>query len=58
MPGGALTRAVVPMIERAERSDAGIYDLDPDAAPGMADDERGHARTTARLIGGGSASRA
>jgi vacuolar iron transporter family protein len=47
------TRAVLPMIERAERADAGGYDLDPDAAPGMADDERGHARTIAKLIGGG-----
>src|SRR5215469_12194652 len=45
-------RAVLPMVERAERSDAGIYDLDPDAAPGMAEDERGHARTLAKLIGG------
>ncbi|GAA4623178.1 VIT1/CCC1 transporter family protein [Actinoallomurus vinaceus] len=47
------TRAVLPMIERAERSDAGLYDRDPDAAPGMADDERGHARTLAKLIDGG-----
>jgi VIT1/CCC1 family predicted Fe2+/Mn2+ transporter len=47
------TQAVLPMIERAERSDAGVYDLDPDAAPGMADDERGHARTLAKLAGGG-----
>jgi VIT1/CCC1 family predicted Fe2+/Mn2+ transporter len=45
-------QAVLPMVERAERSDAGIYDLDPDAAPGMAEDERGHARTLAKLIGG------
>ncbi len=47
------TQAVLPMIERAERTDAGIYDVDPDAAPGMADDERGHARTLSRLAGGG-----
>ncbi|WP_433170744.1 VIT1/CCC1 transporter family protein [Actinoallomurus sp. CA-150999] len=47
------TRAVLPMIERAERSDAGLYDRDPDAAPGMADDERGHARTLAKLLDGG-----
>lgn len=46
------TQTVLPMIERAERSDAGVYDLDPDAAPGMADDERGHARTLAKLMGG------
>jgi vacuolar iron transporter family protein len=45
-------RTVLPMVERAERSDAGLYDLDPDAAPGMAEDERGHARTLAKLIGG------
>ena len=47
------TQAVLPMIERAERSDAGMYDLDPDVAPGMADDERGHARTLAKLAAGG-----
>lgn len=47
------TRAVLPMIERAEKSDAGVYDADPDAAPGMAADERGHARTLAKLIEGG-----
>lgn len=41
--------AVLPAIERAERSDAGLYDADPDAAPGMADDERGHARALAGL---------
>jgi VIT1/CCC1 family predicted Fe2+/Mn2+ transporter len=44
--------AVLPLIERAERSDAGLYDADPDAAPGMADDERGHARTLAGLRDG------
>ena len=41
--------AVLPLVERAERGDAGLYDADPDAAPGMADDERGHARTLAAL---------
>jgi vacuolar iron transporter family protein len=46
------TQAVLPVIERAERTDAGIYDVDPDAAPGMADDERGHARTLSKLSGG------
>src|SRR6266702_4667155 len=46
-------RAVLPLIERAERADAGIYDSDPDAAPGMAADEHGHARTIAKLIEGG-----
>ena len=44
---------VLPMIERAERADAGVYDADPDAAPGMASDEHGHARTIAKLIEGG-----
>ena len=46
-------RAVLPLIERAERADAGMYDADPDAAPGMAADEHGHARTIAKLIEGG-----
>jgi VIT1/CCC1 family predicted Fe2+/Mn2+ transporter len=46
------TGAVLPMIERAERADADMYDADPDAAPGMAADERGHARTLGQLIGG------
>jgi VIT1/CCC1 family predicted Fe2+/Mn2+ transporter len=45
---------VLPLIERAERTDAGIYDADPDAAEGMAEDERGHARTLASLRSGGS----
>ena len=44
---------VLPMIERAEKADAGTYDDDPDAAPGMAADERSHARTLAHLIDGG-----
>jgi VIT1/CCC1 family predicted Fe2+/Mn2+ transporter len=45
--------AVLPLIERAERADAGVYDSEPDAAPGMAADEHGHARTIAKLIEGG-----
>src|SRR2546428_10294824 len=45
--------AVLPLIERAERADAGVYDDDPDAVPGMAADEHGHARTIAQLIEGG-----
>ncbi len=36
--------AVLPMVERAEHADAGLYENDPDAAPGMAVDERSHAR--------------
>jgi VIT1/CCC1 family predicted Fe2+/Mn2+ transporter len=45
--------AVLPMIERAERADAGMYDNEPGALPEMAADERGHARTLARLADGG-----
>jgi vacuolar iron transporter family protein len=44
---------VLPLIERAERADAGMYDAEPDADPGMAADERAHARTLGRLIDGG-----
>ena len=44
---------VLPMIERAEKANAGTYDADPDAAPGMAADERSHARTLAHLMDGG-----
>jgi VIT1/CCC1 family predicted Fe2+/Mn2+ transporter len=44
---------VLPLIERAERSDAGLYDNEPDAAPEMAADERSHARTLAHLMDGG-----
>jgi VIT1/CCC1 family predicted Fe2+/Mn2+ transporter len=46
-------KTVLPLIERSERADAGMYDADPDAAPGMAADEHGHARTIAKLIEGG-----
>ena len=46
-------KTILPMIERAEKADAGLYDNDPDAAPGMAADERGHARTLAHLLDGG-----
>jgi vacuolar iron transporter family protein len=46
------TSAVLPLIERGERADAGMYDAEPDAAPGMAADERGHARTIGKLIDG------
>jgi VIT1/CCC1 family predicted Fe2+/Mn2+ transporter len=45
-------RAVLPLIERAERAGAGIYDDEPDALPGMAADERSHAQVLARLTGG------
>lgn len=43
------TTAVLPLIERSERADAGVYDAEPDAAPGMAAEERRHAHTLARL---------
>jgi vacuolar iron transporter family protein len=46
-------KTVLPLIERSERADASVYDADPDAAPGMAADEHGHARTIAKLIEGG-----
>lgn len=46
------TAAVLPLIERGERADAGMYDDEPDAAPGMAADERRHARTIAKLMDG------
>jgi VIT1/CCC1 family predicted Fe2+/Mn2+ transporter len=45
--------AVLPLIERTERADAGVYDDEPDATAGMAADERSHARTLAHLIDGG-----
>ncbi len=50
--------AVLKVIERAEQQDAGSYDIDPDAAPGMADDERGHARALAALGSGDAAATA
>ncbi len=43
------TATVLPLIERAERADANKYDAEPDAAAGMAADERGHARQLAKL---------
>jgi VIT1/CCC1 family predicted Fe2+/Mn2+ transporter len=51
--GRLSVQAVLPLIERAERADAGVYDNEPDALPGMAADERSHARTLARLVDGG-----
>jgi VIT1/CCC1 family predicted Fe2+/Mn2+ transporter len=41
--------AVLPYLERAEHADAGLYRDDPDAAAGMAVDERSHARVLTRL---------
>ncbi|MBV9161699.1 MAG: hypothetical protein JO281_09155 [Pseudonocardiales bacterium] len=46
------TAAVLPLIECGERADAGIYDDEPDAAPGMAAEERRHARTIGKLMDG------
>jgi VIT1/CCC1 family predicted Fe2+/Mn2+ transporter len=40
---------VLPFVERAEHSDAGLYDGDPHAAPEMAVDERSHARVLTRM---------
>lgn len=51
--GRLSVQTVLPLIERAERADAGVYDNEPDALPGMAADERSHARTLARLVDGG-----
>lgn len=36
--------AVLPDLERAEREAVGMYDAEPDALPGMSDDEREHVR--------------
>lgn len=47
------TASVLPLIERAERADANMYDHEPTAAATMAAEERGHARTLANLIQGG-----
>jgi vacuolar iron transporter family protein len=46
------TEAVLPMVERAERADANLYDNEPDAATSMAAEERGHAQTISALIQG------
>ena len=51
--GTLSVNTVLPLIERAERADAGMYDNEPDALPGMAADERAHARTIAHLVDGG-----
>src|SRR5215469_6050903 len=51
--GRLSVQAVLPLVERAERADAGTYDHEPDALPGMAADERAHARTLAHLMDDG-----
>lgn len=40
---------VLPLVERAERADAGLYEGDPEATAAMAADERSHARVITRL---------
>lgn len=45
--------SVLPLVERAEKADAGRYDREPDAAASMAAEERGHARAISALIQGG-----
>ena len=44
--------AVLPLIERAEHADAGLYDHDPDATADMASGERSHALVLSRLRAG------
>ncbi|HEX3546579.1 MAG TPA: VIT1/CCC1 transporter family protein [Mycobacterium sp.] len=46
--------AVLPFLERAEHSDAGLYRDHPDATEAMAIDERSHARVLTRLRDTGS----
>jgi vacuolar iron transporter family protein len=41
--------AVLPLLERAEHADAGLYQDDVDATAAMAVDERSHARVLSRL---------
>ncbi|MHB1614352.1 MAG: ferritin family protein, partial [Actinomycetes bacterium] len=45
-------RRVLPVVERAERADAGTYDQDPDATATMAADERGHAQVLSSIVDG------
>ncbi|MEZ5186137.1 MAG: VIT1/CCC1 transporter family protein [Candidatus Nanopelagicales bacterium] len=42
--------AVISDLERAEREGAGMYDAEPDALPGMAQDEREHERILHGLL--------
>lgn len=44
--------AVLPDLERAEQEGAGMYDAEPDALPGMSDDERVHAQVLAGMLPG------
>ncbi len=43
-------QAVLPELEQAERDAQGEYDVEPDALPGMADDERLHAQVLAGMV--------
>ncbi|MEN3265038.1 VIT1/CCC1 family protein [Pseudonocardia sp.] len=45
--------AVLPLMERAEHADAGLYDNDPDATADMASGERSHALALTRMRTGG-----
>lgn len=45
---------LLPYIERMERADASKYDAEPQAAAGMAAEERRHGRRLARMRSGGS----
>lgn len=45
-------QAVLPDLEKAERDAQGAYDDEPDALPGMADDEHLHAQVLAGMVDG------
>lgn len=45
---------LLPYVERMERADANKYDADPQAAEGMAAEERRHGRRIARMRSGGA----
>ena len=45
-------QAVLPDLEKAERDAQGAYDDEPDALPGMADDEHVHAQVLAGMVDG------
>ncbi len=47
-------QAVLPELEQAEREAQGAYDAEPDALPGMAEDERLHAQVLAGMQSKGS----
>jgi VIT1/CCC1 family predicted Fe2+/Mn2+ transporter len=47
-------RAALETMEAKERGSSAIYDTMPDAAEGMAEEERGHGKTLAKMLGPGS----